>query len=94
MGIVILSEDKITKPAFVIDNRQGIELMIPDDVICFFKACPVLCPDQTVKRSHEVAYRRVGRHAADAVITPRNNTDQFPVLGAVFCYCDGGVPGF
>ena len=35
MGIVVLAEYEVSQMVLIIDNRQRIELVVPDDVIAF-----------------------------------------------------------
>ena len=91
--LIVLAKDKIAKPTGFINDRKGIELMRPDDIIGLFEGGTFCRPDQLVIRGHKIADFRLGIHTADAVVAAGDNADKLAVGGSVFRYGNGGMPG-
>ena len=93
MGIIVFSEHKIAKTLLRVDNRKRIKLVIPDNIICFFKTCSLRSNNKLFKRSHEFNNRCIKLHAADAVIAAGNNAEKFAVFRSVLCNRNRGMSG-
>ena len=91
--VIVLAEHERTQAALVIDDGQGVELVLPDDVVGFLQGRAVGRGDHLLARRHEFAHRRLGRHAAHAVVAARDDADQAAVSRAVLGDGDGGVAG-
>ena len=94
MGIIVFSENKIAKMLFAVNNRKRIKLVIPDNIVCFFKTCSLRSNNKLFKRSHEFTDRCVKLHTADAVIATGNNAEKFAFFRSVVCNRNRGMSGF
>ncbi len=83
VGIVVLAEYHIDKMLVFIDQREGIQLVVPDDVVCFFQRGISRCGNQLFKGRHEIAYHLGPGHARNAVVTAGDNAQQPAVCRAV-----------
>ena len=93
VGIIILAEHKAHQMAVLGNNGQGVELVIPDDVIGRFQAGALRCVDELLHRRHEIRHLGVGVHAADPVIPAGDQTQHLAGTGAVIRDSHGGVTG-
>ena len=93
MGVVVFAEYEAIEAAVFIEDRQGIDLVVPDDVIGFGEGDAVIGFDKFVDRGHEVFDLFALVHAAYAVVSGGNDAYHFAVGGAVFRDGDGGVTG-
>ena len=85
MGIVVLTEYEMSQSLFLIYNRKCIELVVPENVVCFRKGHSFLRINQFIKRSHEIAYFFIKRHTADTIVSAGHQTEHLAVRCAVFC---------
>lgn len=76
MGGVVLAEHEIQQAAVGVQNGQGVELMLPDDVVCFLQRRLRRRGDELFQRRHERADLLAAVHAGDAVIAARNDAEQ------------------
>ncbi len=83
--VVVLAKHEILKPPAVVENRQRVELVVPQDVVGRREGHALARDDQLVERRHKLRHLRVQRHAADPVVATRHQTDHFafgrPVVG-------------
>ena len=93
VGIVVLAEHKAHQMTVLRENRQGVELVVPDNVIGDFQAGALRCVDELLHRRHEIRHLGVGVHAADPVITAGDQTQHLAGAGAVIRDSHGGVAG-
>ena len=91
MGVVVLAENKISELALGVDYGQGVELVVPDYIIGFFKRGGVRSGDELFEGSHEGRDLLVAGHAADAVVSARNYADKPAVCRAVLGHGDSGM---
>ena len=91
--VVILAEDHGDKIVVLVDDGQLIDLVIPDDIIRFFKGCPFIGENQLLERSHERPDLGVRRRPAEAIISACKDTHQSAVRSSVIGDGDGGVSG-
>ena len=80
---VVLAEDKVHQMAVIVDDGQGIELVLPDDVIGFFEVGGGGGGNQPLDGGHKVPDGDILSHAGYAVITAGDHAQQFAVGGAV-----------
>ena len=93
VALVVLAEDEIAELARFVDDGQGIELVIPDDIVGLFERGALLGPDQLVKGSHERGDGRIRVHAGDTIVAAGDDADELALGCPVFRDGDGGVPG-
>ena len=93
MEVIVLAEHERAQAALVVDDGQGVELVLPDDVVGFLQGRAIGRGDHLLARRHEFAHRRLGRHAAHAVVAARDDADEAAVSRAVLGDGDGGVAG-
>ena len=93
VGGIVLAEYEVFESLILIHQRQGVELVLPDDVVCFLERGVGVRGDQIFKLGHEFRDRSVQLHAADAVVAAGDDADQLAVGGAVLGDCDGGMSG-
>ena len=91
MGVIVLAENKGDQVAVFAEDGQGVELVIPDDVVGSLQAGAFGGRDDLFGRSHELGNRGGGIHAADAVITAGDNAQELAGAGAVISDGHGGV---
>ena len=89
MTFVVLAENKITESSVVVDDRQRVELVVPDDIVGLLQGGAFLCPDQLIIGRHELAHGSGQFHPADAVVPAGHNADELAVSGSVFGYGNG-----
>ena len=91
MGIIVLAEYEAIQTAVLVEYRQGVDLVVPNDVVCFGKGDAVFSFDELVNRGHEVLDLFRSVHAADSVVTAGYDADHLAGRGAVFGDGDGGM---
>ena len=91
MALVVLAEDEIEQPPAGADDGQGVELVVPDDVVGLLEAGALGGGDQLLKGGHEFGDPGGGVHTADAVIPAGDDAQQFPLIGAIRGDSYGGV---
>ena len=92
MRIVVLTENETVKASIFIQNRKGIDLIIPDNIIGFGKCDAEPGSDQLFKRRHKIGNLLAAVHTAHTVITARYDPHQFPVRCTVLCNRHRGMP--
>ena len=93
VGVVVLTEHHILQVALGIHQRQGVDLVIPDDVVAVVQGGVLRCSDQLFKRGHEGGDRGIIRGVVDAVVTRCNNAQQLAARSAIGSDGNGGVAG-
>ncbi len=93
VGVVVLAEYHVNEALILINDRQCIQLVIPNDVVCFLERGLLRRGNQLFKRSHELADTGRTIHAADAVVTAGDNAQQLAVGRAVSGDSHGGMAG-
>ena len=93
MLVVVLTENKGTKTTVFINNRERVELVVPNNIVSFLKGCSLGSGYKLFKRSHKGTYLFVAVHTAYAVVTAGNNTDKLAFAGTVFGNGNGRVTG-
>ena len=91
MGIIILAEYKADQMAVLIDNRKGVELIVPDKVICLFKGGILSCSNKLISRGHKLRNKLRAIIARRTIITRGNNTYELTARSAVISDRHGGV---
>ena len=71
---VVLAENEVHELALIVDDGQRVELVIPNDIVCFFKRGVLGSGDELGKRGHELTDLGRDIHAADTVVTAGNDT--------------------
>ena len=79
--------------ALGVHQRQGVDLVIPDDVVAVVQRGVLRSSDQLLDGGHERGDGGVIGGVVDAVITRSHNAQQLAVGGAVSGDGDGGVAG-
>ena len=90
---VVLAEHHIDQVLAVVDQRERIELVLPDDVVGDLQRGIGRRRDELVKRRHEFGNGGIGAHAADAVIAAGDDAQQLAFCGTVLGHGNGGVTG-
>ena len=88
---VASAEYEAIQTAVLVEYRQGVDLVVPNDVVCFGKGEAVFSFDELVNRGHEVLDLFRSVHAADSVVTAGYDADHLAGRGAVFGDGDGGM---
>ena len=91
MGIIILAEYKADQMAVLIDNRKGVELIVPDKVICLFKGGILSCGNKLISWGHKLRYQLRAIIARRTIVTRGNNTYELTARSAVISDRHGGV---
>ena len=90
MGSIVLAEDKVQQVAVSIHNGQGIELVIPDDVVGFLQGGFGGSGNQLFQRGHEGCHLVGGLHPGHPVVTAGHDAQELAVGGAVGGDGNGG----
>ena len=93
VGVIVLAEHEADQMAVRRQDRQGVELVIPDDVVCSLQAGALRGGDDLLRRSHELLDRCGRVHAADPVVPAGDQAQQLAGAGAVVGHRHGGVAG-
>ena len=56
MGIVVLAEDEVQQVVVLVHDGQGVELVVPDDVVGLFQGGGGGGGDELLARGHEVTH--------------------------------------
>ena len=93
VGIVVLAEYHIHQIALGIHQRQGVDLVVPDDVVAVVQRGVGRSGDQLFNGGHKSGNAGVVRGVVDAVIAGGHDAQQLAVRSAVGSDGDGGVAG-
>ena len=74
-----------------IDDGEGVELMLPDDVVRFLEGDAQTTNLELREGGHEVLHQRILWGGADAVVTAGDHSEETTVRRAVFCDPNGRV---
>ena len=88
---VVLAEHHVHKVVVVIDDRQGVQLVVPDDVVGFLQRGGCGAHDELFTRGHELGNGRVQIHAGKTIIAAGNDAQQLARALAVFSNGHSGV---
>ena len=77
-----------------IDDRQLVQLVLPDHIVCFTQRASLVAVNQLFKRRHEIRYFGGWIHTGGTVISACNNTEQLSLRRAVFCNRHGCMSCF
>ena len=91
MGIIILAEYKADQVTVLIDNRKGVELIVPDKVICLFKGGILSCGNKLISWGHKLRNQLRAIIARRAIVTRGNNTYKLTARSAVVSDRHSGV---
>ena len=93
VGIVILTEHKAHQMSVCCQDRQGVELVIPDDVIGGFQASALRSGNDLFRWGHECFHLGRGVHPADPVVPACDQAQELPCAGTVVGDGHRGVAG-
>ena len=91
MLVVILAENHVSQVAIIVDKRQRVELVFPDDVVGQLERCVGRCGDQLLERSHDIGNLGVEAHASQTVVAIGHNAQQLAVRIGTFGDRHGGM---
>ena len=91
VSVVVLAEHEGGHIAVLGDDGQGVELVLPNDVVGLPEAHTLVGVHQGGEGGHELPYRGVQAHAAHPVVPAGDHAHQLPVGAAVLGDGDGGV---
>ena len=80
---VVLAENEVKQSACGVNYGQGIELVIPDNIVCFLERGALGSGDELFKRSHELGNACGKLHAGNAVIAAGDDTEKLAGSGSV-----------
>ena len=78
----------------IVDDRQGVEFVVPDDVVGDLEADVLIAHDELLTRGHELGDLLLVVIAAGAVVTAGDDTQELALGGAVVGDRHGRVAGF
>ena len=87
---VVLAEYKVHQTVFIIHDGQAVELVFPDDVVCFLQSGLLGSGDQLCTGSHEGRNLVRGIHTGNAVVTAGDDAQELAVGSAVLGDGHGG----
>ena len=93
VAVVVLAEDDTHKVIVVVDDRQSVELVVPDDVVGNLKADVLVAHDELLTRGHELGNLLLVVIAAGAIVTAGDDTQELALGSAVVGDRHGGVTG-
>ena len=93
MAVVVLAEDDAHEVVVVVDDGQGVELVVPDDVVGNLEANVLVAHDELLTRGHELGDLLLVVIAAGAVVTAGDDTQELALGGAVVGDRHSGVAG-
>ena len=93
VGIVVLAEDDADQVIVIIDDRQGVELLIPDQIVGILQGDVLVAHDELGAGRHELGDLLGVVVAARAVIAAGDDAEQLAARRAVVGDGHGGVAG-
>ena len=93
MGIIILAEYKADQVTVLIDNRKGVEFVVPDKVICHFEGGILSCGNKLISWSHKLRYQLRAIITRRTIVTRSNNAYELTARSTVISDRHGGVAG-
>ena len=79
MHIVVFTEYHIDKVMLVIHQREGIELVIPDNIVGLFQGRICWGGNQLFIRRHKITHQLTAIHTGNAVVTAGDNAKKSAV---------------
>ena len=76
---IILPEHKIQQTVIFIHDRQRIELVLPDQIVCLPERGRGRRGNESFTRRHEVAHLCIHAHPADPVVAARDDAEKLAV---------------
>ena len=83
MTVVVLAEHNAHEVIVIVDDGQGVEFVVPDDVIGNLKADVLVAHDELLTRGHELGDLRLVVIAAGAIVTAGDDAQELTLGGAV-----------
>ena len=93
MAVVVLAEDDAHEVIVVVDDGQGVELIVPDDVVSNLEADVLVAHDELLTRGHELGDLRLVVIATGAIVTAGDDAQELTLRSAVVGNRHGGVTG-
>ena len=93
MLVVVLAEDDAHQVVVLVHDGQGVELVVPDDVVGLLEGDVLVPHDELLARGHEVANLLLVVVAAGAVVAAGHDAKELATGGAVVGDGHGGVAG-
>ena len=93
VAVVVLAEDDAHEVIVVVDDGQGVELVIPDDVVGNLKADVLVAHDELLTRGHELGDLRLVVIATGTIVTAGDDAQELTLRSAVVGNRHGGVTG-
>ena len=93
MAVIVLAEHDVFQPALAVHQGQGVDLVVPNDVVGLFQGGGVRGDDQLLQGGHKLLDLDVGAHPADPVVPAGHDAHQHAVGGAVLGNGHSGVAG-
>ena len=93
MAIVVLAENDAHKVIIVVDDRQSVELVVPDDVVGNLEANVLVAHDELLTRGHELGDLRLVVIATGTIVTAGDDAQELTLRSAVVGNRHGGVTG-
>ena len=94
MRIVVLTEDEETEIALLIHEGEGIDLIIPNDIIRLAERRILARGDELFEESHKGGDGSVGRGMSHAIVAARHDADQLAERRAVLGHSHRAVSRF
>ena len=94
VGIIILAEYECLQMLVFIDDRQLVQLVLPDHIVCFTQRASLVAVNQLFKRRHEIRYFGGWIHTGGTVISACDNTEQLSLRCTVFRNRHSRMSGF
>ena len=91
MRVVVLAEHQVHEAIVVVHHGQGVQLVVPDDVVGNLEAGVGRSHDHLLARGHEVGHLRVHGHTGQTVVTIGDHAHQLAVRRTVGGDGHGGV---
>ena len=93
MAVVVLAEHHVLQTALLVDQGQGVDLVVPDDIVAVVQAGAGRGGHQLLDGGHELGDFQLAAHAGQAVIAGSHQAQQLAVGTAVVGNGDGGMAG-
>ena len=79
MEFIVFSENETNEAVILIYDRELVQLMVPDDVVGFFKSSSLTGNDELFERCHELGDLCLRIHTGNTVVTGGNDTEKLSV---------------
>ena len=86
VGIIILAEYECLQMLIFINDRQLVQLVFPDHIVCLTQCAALVAVNELFKRRHEIRYFGGWIHTGGTVISACDNTEQLSLRCTVFQY--------